>query len=87
LYLQQQPLEPTSPVRKQKLSSSPIKRRVSADKLRLVKDVPRFFWPEGKTPSKALIQDSLAKAEEKLKEVNNSVNYSKFGEVAKERFF
>jgi hypothetical protein len=67
---------------KQQLSSTPSPRkRSSGDKSRPVKDVPRFYWPEGKPPPSAVVQDSLTKAEEKLKTLDNSITYNKFGEV------
>lgn len=45
------------------------------------KSVPKFFWPEGKPTSNTVLQNTLTKAECKLKEENNCVNYDKFGEV------
>ncbi|XP_021943705.1 uncharacterized protein LOC110842304 isoform X1 [Folsomia candida] len=45
------------------------------------KSVPKFFWPEGKPTSNTVLQNTLTKAECKLKEENNCVNYDKFGEL------
>ncbi len=68
-----------------KSSTSPINKRHIKEKTRIgVKDVPRFFWPEGKPTSNIVVQQTLSKAEDKLKAHSNCVNYEKFGEVQKD---
>lgn len=58
--------------------------RGGSGKRLVVKDVPRFYFPEGKPVSSNVIQETLAKAEEEMKKHNNSgrVAYADFSDVS-----
>lgn len=57
--------------------------RGGSSKKPVEKDVPRFYFPEGKPVSSNIIQETLAKAEDEMKKNNGGrVTYAEFSDVS-----
>lgn len=48
-----------------------------------MKDVPRFYFPEGKPVSPNVVQEALTTAEDEMRKHNGRISFSEFSDVSK----